>query len=151
MIFYFNRICERPDDIRFQPHLLRTSSLCWCEVFSMERQRKFGLVPPLYVIEVRIAALHPSQRTPEASKALATLLPETGASPLEQLSWPAFVNEDNSLFVRFFASVVKVKIHYCIREAQNATCDMFTVHQGGSYQIQQHSNPNVCQGEIEAV
>lgn len=74
----------------------------------MERQRKFGLVPPLYVIEVRIAALHPSRRTADTSKALATLLPEAGASPLEQLSWPAFVNEDNSLFVRFFASVVKV-------------------------------------------
>lgn len=105
----FNRICEPPDNIRFQPHLLRTSSLCWCEVFSMERQRKFGLVPPLYVIEVRIAAMHPSQRSPETCKALATLLPESGALPLEQLSWPAFVNEDNSVFVRFFASVVKVK------------------------------------------
>ncbi|XP_065332500.1 uncharacterized protein LOC135934564 isoform X1 [Cloeon dipterum] len=100
------KICEPTNEIRFQPHFLRTSSLCWCEVFSMKRQRQFGLTPPLYVIEIRIAGLHPSQRTPEVSKAIAGLIPDT-ASPLERLSWPAFINEDNGAFVRVFASVVK--------------------------------------------
>ncbi|XP_059469861.1 uncharacterized protein LOC132193277 isoform X2 [Neocloeon triangulifer] len=100
------KICEPPDAIRFQPHLLRTSSLCWCEVYSMERQRKFGFIPQLYVIEIRIAALHPSMRTPEVNKALTSLIPAS-ASPFERLSWPAFINEDHSAFVRVFASVVK--------------------------------------------
>lgn len=147
----FNRICEPPDNIRFQPHLLRTSSLCWCEVFSMERQRKFGLVPPLYVIEVRIAAMHPSQRSPETCKALATLLPESGALPLEQLSWPAFVNEDNSVFVRFFASVVKVKTSKVEMHRDTNKLCLYIVHERGSNQIQQHSNPNVCEREAETV
>jgi len=69
-----------------------------------------GKIPPLYVIEIRTSALHPAQRTPEVTQALSTLLPLSGASPLDQMSWPAFINEDNSVFVRVFASVVKVNI-----------------------------------------
>ncbi|KAF4521225.1 hypothetical protein B566_EDAN005436 [Ephemera danica] len=77
-----------------------------------------GFMPTLYVVEVRIAALHPKLRTSAIASILNDMMKDY-KSPVVRLSWPAFTSEDGNLFCRVLNSLIKftedeiTQFNYC--------------------------------------
>ncbi|PSN44496.1 hypothetical protein C0J52_09054 [Blattella germanica] len=82
------------EEVRSEPHYLRSYSFCWCDYDSLGQFRN-GIVPMAFVVEITV---HPVDRTdPRVRALIGTKTP----------TLPVFQCEDGQVYFRKYSTIVK--------------------------------------------